>query len=510
VNRTYDYLILGGGMGGLSTGALLAQAGRSVCLLDRHHTVGGYAHTIQEGRYSFCHAVQYLMGCAPGGPIDRFLAMLNLSEVVEFHELDRDGFDVIAFDGLQVSIPHGAENYKRRLQGLYPEHASGLERYFSTAEKIFQERQLFRRAVTKWDILLHPLKHPTIIRFRNYTLQRFFDELGFPPALQSILAGQYGNVSICPRHASLVVYLIMQFGFCSGAHYPKKGMKFLIDRIVDKITGCGGTIVTDCAVQRLHVKRKRITHVETTRGELFGHRVISNIDPQCMAGMVFPLAVRERLEKRMRYEYTESVFSIHLGLRDVDLSKYGFGRRNIWHHPVADINAAFDVQVRSNDYSRPGLFISTPSLLTDEGVYAPRGCHTMQIMTLANFAFFDDLYRNNREKYEETRESLADRILDIIEDHYFPDLRRFIEVRLVHTPVDIFGMLAAPQGNIYGVSNTPKHYPIGKGSVCKPIKNLYMVGATSSFHGIIGTVVGSLNLFDRLERTPRFRLRANN
>ena len=42
--EAYDVIIVGAGIGGLSTAALLAKAGKSLLLIERHDRPGGYAH----------------------------------------------------------------------------------------------------------------------------------------------------------------------------------------------------------------------------------------------------------------------------------------------------------------------------------------------------------------------------------------------------------------------------------------------------------------------------------
>src|SRR4051812_31622962 len=45
MNKTYDAVIIGGGHNGLTCGAYLARAGKSVCVLERRHLIGGAAVT---------------------------------------------------------------------------------------------------------------------------------------------------------------------------------------------------------------------------------------------------------------------------------------------------------------------------------------------------------------------------------------------------------------------------------------------------------------------------------
>ncbi|MEN8260411.1 MAG: FAD-dependent oxidoreductase, partial [Pseudomonadota bacterium] len=51
--EAYDVIVVGGGIGGFTAGALLAKAGKSVLLIERHDRPGGYAHGFSRKGYRF-------------------------------------------------------------------------------------------------------------------------------------------------------------------------------------------------------------------------------------------------------------------------------------------------------------------------------------------------------------------------------------------------------------------------------------------------------------------------
>jgi len=51
--KALDYIIVGSGLGGLTTASCLAKAGHRVLVLEAHHTAGGATHTFEEEGYSF-------------------------------------------------------------------------------------------------------------------------------------------------------------------------------------------------------------------------------------------------------------------------------------------------------------------------------------------------------------------------------------------------------------------------------------------------------------------------
>ena len=68
-----DVVIIGAGLGGLMTAARLAQAGRSVAVIDAHYVAGGCATMFSRGsgdqRVNFDIGLHYVGGCGPGGRI---------------------------------------------------------------------------------------------------------------------------------------------------------------------------------------------------------------------------------------------------------------------------------------------------------------------------------------------------------------------------------------------------------------------------------------------------------
>ena len=47
--NTFDAVVIGSGLGGLTAAALLAKRGRKVCVIERNHSVGGAASAFKKG-----------------------------------------------------------------------------------------------------------------------------------------------------------------------------------------------------------------------------------------------------------------------------------------------------------------------------------------------------------------------------------------------------------------------------------------------------------------------------
>jgi len=52
--ESFDYVVLGAGLGGLSVAACLTRQGYRVAVLEKHYLPGGCCHNFDYGDYNFC------------------------------------------------------------------------------------------------------------------------------------------------------------------------------------------------------------------------------------------------------------------------------------------------------------------------------------------------------------------------------------------------------------------------------------------------------------------------
>lgn len=496
----FDDLVIGAGMAGLTVGSLLAADGRRVLVVDAHDTPGGYAHTFAMGAYRFCAQVHYIFSCGEGEAVHELLRRLGLADEVGFHRLDPEGFDHVVVGGERYRIPNGLEKYRDRLLRRFPDHAVAVRRYFDVVMAIGRELDVLPPSLGWRDLVTAPLRFPTLLRYQRWTLQRLYDHLALPARLQTVLAGQAGDYLLPPAEVSLLLHVALVRGYDRGAYYPRKHFQHLVGRIADRIgehRGCALLLGTE--IERILVEGGRVTGVRARDGRVFtADRYVSNVDPQRTAALIGHDRLPRDYVERLRYDYSSGTFTLYLGLRGVDLRDHGFGSWNVWHYPHDDINAIYRRQLVDQDYREPWLFMSTPTLHTDEPGLCPPGHQILELATSAPYAPFRALRDRDRRRYNLEKKRIRDRILEIVEERYVPDLRRHLDLRVMGTPVTNERFCGAPAGNAYGVALTPRH--VGRGRVPHetPLGNLWLVNATAGYPSVAGTVKAGLELHARL------------
>lgn len=374
VEDTYDYVVIGSGVGGLCTAALLASTGYRVCVLERHVVPGGYEHSFTKGGYTFCAQLHYLWNCGRDDEFGLLLRYLGLQDKVTFSMLDADGFDRLNFPSFKYDIVNGFDRNIELISKKFPEHRASITRYFKLITRLNREMLRLPIGFDAWSLARHALSYPNVLRYRNWTTEDLFDSLRLPPEVRSILAGQSGDLLLPPGRASLLVQAALACGYDSGAYVPVKGYQHLFSSLtgfIEKQRSC--KILLGHWVTSLQHTGGRVTAATTRKGKVIrGRHFLYNGDPAMLRGLL-GTALPGWFEKRLHYEFSPSSFTIYLGLKGIDLTRHGFGNWNVWHYAHDSISRCYEDQLDHGMMDNPSMFLSTPTLHQKGGSYDPAG-----------------------------------------------------------------------------------------------------------------------------------------
>lgn len=507
-HETYDVVIIGAGMGGLTVGSLLARAGARVCVLEAHEYPGGCAHSFPMGDYTFCAAVHYIFYCGEGEPVYNFLRKLGLQETVTFNRLDPEGYDHFRCptENLSFRIPNGLDKWRERMIDRFPGQRGAIRQFFHVIGRLADELRQLPHRLDWRQVAWAPIQYPHVLRYRRWTLQRLFDALGLPADVQAVLATQVGDLGLPPAQVSLPIYAALVWSYGNGAYHPVGHFQPFIESIARVIDNSPGCRIDYCSpVNHFDVEQGQIAAVHTEDGRMFrGNTVIVNIDPRRCVDMIGRQHFSAAFLRRIDYRYSVSSFTLYLGVRGIDLRDHGFGNYNVWHYPDLEINRAYRRQTEQHDLSNPWLFLSTPTLYGDSPTHTvcPAGEQILEAVTVCNYEPFRALRDQNPRAYHREKKKIAERIIDVLVTHYVPGLRNHIVMKVAGSPVTNERFLWAPDGNIYGSELTPANVDFHRLKFDTPIPNLYLTGASAEFPSIGGTVLGGCRLYTHLTGDP--------
>ena len=128
---SYDVIVVGGGVGGLSGALNAAKRGKSVLVLEQHNLPGGFATSFVRGKYEWeatVHEIFCIDDPDKAGPtrieLDELGVDYDLRRVPEAYTL------VCPSKGIDISIPTNVEGAIDTIDRAVPGYRKEVARYF--------------------------------------------------------------------------------------------------------------------------------------------------------------------------------------------------------------------------------------------------------------------------------------------------------------------------------------------------------------------------------------------
>ncbi len=473
MREEYDVVIIGGGIGGLTCGALLAKEGQKVLVVEQASKPGGYATSYEKDGFIFDSCVHFLGGCGEEGIIRKLLQSLEVEEEIEFIEVQSPMGVILNNDKISLPVKDPAE-LEKTLQKIFPQQASQIPKYFQILRRITKEiLDLVSPSFLKF--LLFPIRYPHLIRYQKSTLKDLLDRYFTDPKLKNILS--IAPTALPPSKISLFFMAIVTIQGQEGFYYSRGGIQSFSDILVKGLRRYGGKLLLNTLVTKILVEKKKVFGVELADGKRIRARyVVSNTTlEQTFNRLVGKEYLPQRYIKKIKtQEVSLSGLVLHIAT-DLDLKSLGLNFTNAIL--PSDLEKEYQMLNNNEMPDESSLVITIPSLV--DSTLAPEGKHILSIVAPAPYNY----------DWENKKEEAARRIIRQAEKA-IPSLSSHIIYQDISTPLTLKKYTLNTKGAMYGLQVTPEQFGINRISQKTPIKGLYLAGHyTRPAHGVVGVAM---------------------
>ena len=505
-----DVTIIGGGLGGLMSGALLAKRGYSVVLLERHYVPGGCATNFKRRDFVMEVGLHSMDGLDDIDPKTAAFDFLDVKKHVDFVPIPE--FFRLYSPETDCTIPADLEATYELLSRKFPEDRKALRKFLDMIVKLREE--VMSLPVEKWKFNLmlpvFPLRYPNIVFHGEKTVGNYLDAHFSNEQLKAVLLANLPYYHDDPHTMSMMFFAIAQASFLKGGvHYIRGGSQKLSDYLASVIVQNGGRVLlgktaTDILVENgvtTGVRYRDVFNPESSPVEIASKDVIVNAALPLVPDM---LPAKEGAELAKSIEGMEpscSLFSLYMCF-NCDLGELGStahstmigGKQSRSLAELKDILLDDDYAVRGAafvDYSR-----------IDSGL-APDGKSFASMCTLSHADEWKDL---SDDEYAAKKEAVAQALFKRMEQ-LVPGALKALEYYEVSTPRTINRYTSNPMGSAYGFAQTPSQAGLKRPARVSKVKGLRFASAWAApGGGQSGAMIGGIMSADELQRTRRGRI----
>ena len=496
---SYDAVVIGSGIGGLTTAAMLSDLGWKVCVLEQHYTAGGYTHSYERHGYEWDVGVHYIGDVGAPTRTRKMFDYLSAGQL-EWAPMD-DEYDRFYIGDRVFTARAGRQEFRDNLVRQFPQEEAAVDRYMELLKQVGGALSVFgmARALKPW---MKTIAAPYLSwKTPDFMLRKTWNvlhELTDNADLIAVICGQWGDMGLPPKRSAFMVHAMIARHYLYGGFYPVGGSWKIADTIIPKIQAGGGEVFTYAEVKQICVEDGRTTGVEMADG----HRidcpcVISSAGVDNTFGRLLPRAVVDRTG------YSDSMKSVrpsvghlclYVGLRET-ADALALPRTNFWIYPHNDFDAALDRFLADDEAPFPVVYISFPSAKDPDYLNRHPGTATIEIVAPAPYEQFEkwqgSTWGKRGDDYDVLKEQLSERLLRHLYDK-LPHLEGKVDYYELSTPLSTAWFSAYRHGELYGLDHTPERLQQDWLTPRTKIPGLWLTGQDILTCGVTGAMMGGL------------------
>jgi all-trans-retinol 13,14-reductase len=479
-------LIIGSGIGGLSTAIILARLGYDVTVVEKNRQPGGMMRSyVRQGVH--CNVgLHYLGALDEGQVLRRCFDYLGITSELPLLRMGIDGpVDRYQFTdkslGIDIfDVPYGFTAYEESLHAAFP----------TQHQQINALMTMLRRSASQFEQLdfLYSDKPAQYWFEQVEPLGPILDSIGCSPGLRAVFGLPAVLIgvppAVCPQFyhtMTLASYLFSAWRLSSnGAH--------MADICVRRLTSLGGRVRTGETVARIRTTGGCVQGVTLASGETIDTSlVIGAIHPKQVIKLLATEHIKPSYRRRIQtLTNTHGMVAVHALVPADRHPAIAHNLYSVQTEVTGDVRDVLYVQLRPSERPNQNLL----SLITSG---------------------HDDLWKQWQDSfsgkrgdgYVQAKTDLAYRLIAQAEKAIGP----FSDIHLLDTstPLTIRDWVNSPDGSAYGVMRSTQQMLSTAMLNRSSLQGLFLAGQNVLSPGFLGTILGSLVAVQFIIGQARFR-----
>jgi all-trans-retinol 13,14-reductase len=492
-SKEFDVIIIGSGMGGLTTASLLSKAGKRVLVLEQHYTAGGFTHSYSRKGYEWDVGLHYI-----GDVHKEFHPLRKMYDLITDSELKwaymDELYDRIIIKDTEYKFIAGAENFKSEMLKHFPNEKEALEKYLRLLNEvnlIAMPAIIAQRMSPEYlSGITNLVTEPIVKKYFGSTTLQILSSITSDKKLISVLSGQWGDYGLPPGQSSFAMHAVVAHHYLDGGNFPVGGSSSIARSIEKVILKSGGMILTGKEVTEIILKNGKAVGVKMETGdEILASQIVSAAGYFNTYGKLIPKKDQETLgllAKLKKIRPSVGHVCLYTGIK-ASKQELKIGNGNIWIYPDYDHDKTFATYLADQNADFPLVYISFPSFKDPEWDSNYSGKSTIDVIVPASYEWFqkwkDEPWRKRGEEYNELKEKISKQLLDSIYK-YVPEVKGKIDYYELSTPLSTEYFNNYQRGELYGIDHNPERFSEKWMKPKSPIDNLFITGQDILFAGV--------------------------
>lgn len=491
-------VIIGGGIGGLFTGAFLAKEGVTVTVVEKNATVGGGLQSFKRFGMTFDTGMHVIGGIHSTGNFYKICKYLGVLDKIKIKRVDEDCSDYVyvSSDNKGYKIATGKDGFVESLSVYFPHQRKELENYVNALFRLSEELDLFY--LRRYQGGLNAHSDEFLLSADEFISKYISDEkLRGVLSFQNLLyAGERG---VTPAYIHAIISVL----YINGSARFVDGSAHFAELLADVIKNNGGEVITGERVEKAWVENKKISHCVTSKGRVItADTFISSIQPDGFLKLLdgehaFSNAYRSRLDS-IRDTYSALILNIKLKPNSVKYINYT-------GHYMNNYSDSWKSPREVKEWPNIVLYMTPP--VEGQSEYASV-MNLLVPMTWNEVEKWQNTGTGHRgEDYLAWKKSKAEHVIKCMEK-VFPGLTDAIEQMDISTPLTIRDFYGTRKGALYGYAKDCRNLMTSRITIKTKLENLFFTGQNCNIHGLCGvsltaiitseTIVGNNRILDKI------------